>query len=92
MPLHLRGPHAAPHADPLLSPSLSPLSQVAGSMYILVSVFVYVSAIPGRVAHQEQLKMKDAALSAKNTFLSYISHEMRTPLNSSFLGLQVPPI
>lgn len=74
----------------LLSSATNPLGllelatpeRLAGAVYVFVGVFIVITAIPGRVAHKEQLLAKDAIIGSKNTFLSYISHEMRCVLLS----------
>jgi signal transduction histidine kinase len=65
----------------------SPLDCLIGVQYIDMAVVVVFTLVPGRVARYLHVKMLNDALEARQSFVRYISHEMRTPLNSVLVGL-----
>ena len=47
-----------------------------------------MTVIPGWVAHNETMAVKDQVIATKTAYQRYISHEMRSPLNATHMGIQ----
>lgn len=53
----------------------------------LVCFQLFVTVIPGRV-HRLSAKLEHEKLQTRLNLIRYVSHEMRSPLNTAFLGLE----
>ena len=49
---------------------------------------IILCVVPGRIARLEVIFSKDQIISTKQAYVRYISHELRTPMNSVKMGLQ----
>lgn len=55
-------------------------------LYIQVGLTFFLTVIPSR-CHALLAEIKQAKLTTRLNLIRYVSHEMRTPLNTAFLGL-----
>ena len=58
------------------------------SIYTYVIMAAVITVIPGWVAHNEAMSAKDQVIATKTAYQRYISHEMRSPLNATNMGIQ----
>ena len=58
------------------------------SIYTFVAAAAVMTVIPGWVAHNETMAVKDQVIATKTAYQRYISHEMRSPLNATHMGIQ----
>jgi signal transduction histidine kinase/CheY-like chemotaxis protein len=64
------------------------VNMVAYQNAILVVTTVVATVLPGRIARSE-LADRERMIELKQKFVRYISHEIRTPINISLVGLEV---
>ena len=57
-------------------------------IYLFVVTTMILTVIPGRIARQDAITSKDHIISTKQAYVRYISHEMRTPMNTVHMGIQ----
>lgn len=55
-------------------------------LYLQIGLTYFLSIIPGR-AYMLSAQLKQDKLNIRLNLIRYVSHEMRTPLNTAFLGL-----
>ena len=58
-------------------------------VYSYIAVNILMTVIPGRIARQDAITSKDNIILTKKAYVRYISHELRTPMNIMFTGLQL---
>eukprot|EP00602_Paraphysomonas_sp_CaronLab_P009960 CAMPEP_0185037908 /NCGR_PEP_ID=MMETSP1103-20130426/32928_1 /TAXON_ID=36769 /ORGANISM="Paraphysomonas bandaiensis, Strain Caron Lab Isolate" /LENGTH=539 /DNA_ID=CAMNT_0027576101 /DNA_START=710 /DNA_END=2329 /DNA_ORIENTATION=- len=61
---------------------------MATCVYIQGFITIIATVLPGRISRRETI-LAEEALYKKSLFVRYISHEVRTPLNTVFMGLRL---
>jgi signal transduction histidine kinase/CheY-like chemotaxis protein len=59
-----------------------------GSLFVQVALTIMLTVIPGQ-SYQLLAEIERQKLNTRLNLIRYVSHEMRTPLNTAFLGLEM---
>lgn len=57
--------------------------------YAFAVTVILISIVPGRIARLEAIAAKDHIIETRKAYVRYISHELRNPLNTVFMGLKL---
>lgn len=68
-------------------PDLAAVNLTIHRLMFLVGFNLFITVIPGRV-HMLSARIEHQKLQTRLNLIRYVSHEMRSPLNTAFLGLE----